>query len=119
MTTHVQNQDVDQRPNLSPSKSYNNHNTGNNSGTNNRSNSASHGELQNYYGDTNIGTGGGTAPNTPRRFLGERQPSVPTINQESYIIHRDENYDSDQDERSSNDSTSTRIISNKIAIENA
>ncbi|XP_035916490.1 uncharacterized protein LOC118514071 [Anopheles stephensi] len=116
MTTHVQNQDVDQRPNLSPSKSYNNHNTGNNSGTNNRSNSASHGELQNYYGDANMGTGGGTAPNTPRRsrFLGERQPSVPTINQESYIIHRDENYDSEQDERSSNDSTSTRIISNSI-----
>ncbi|XP_050076409.1 uncharacterized protein LOC126563752 [Anopheles maculipalpis] len=116
MTTHVQNQDVDQRPNLSPSKSYNNHTTGNNSGTNNRSNSASHGELRNSYSDTNMGTGGGTAPNTPRRtrFIDDRQPSVPTINQESYIIHRDENYDSEQDERSSNDSTSTRIISNSI-----
>uniref|UniRef100_A0A182MSH7 TOG domain-containing protein n=1 Tax=Anopheles culicifacies TaxID=139723 RepID=A0A182MSH7_9DIPT len=116
VTTHVQKQDVDQRPNLSPSKSYNNHSTGSNGGIGNRSNSASHGELQHYYGDNTGGTGGGTAPSTPHRtrFLGERRPSIPTINQESYIIHRDEHYDSEQDERSSNDSTSTRIISNSI-----
>ncbi|XP_052897940.1 uncharacterized protein LOC128304752 [Anopheles moucheti] len=117
MTTHVQKPDVDQRPNLSPSKSYNNHNTANNGGITNRSNSASHGELHNYYGDAaTVGTGGGTAPSTPHRtrFLGERRPSIPVINQESYIIHRDEQYDSEQDERSSNDSTSTRIISNSI-----
>uniref|UniRef100_A0A182NE41 TOG domain-containing protein n=1 Tax=Anopheles dirus TaxID=7168 RepID=A0A182NE41_9DIPT len=116
MTTHVQNQDVDQRPNLSPSKGYNNnHNTAANGGTNVRSNSASYGEMQNYYGESNIGSGSGTAPSTPHRtrFLGAGQ-SVPVINQESYTIHRDENYDSDQDERSSNDSTSTRIISNSI-----
>uniref|UniRef100_A0A182W7V3 TOG domain-containing protein n=1 Tax=Anopheles minimus TaxID=112268 RepID=A0A182W7V3_9DIPT len=116
VTTHVQKQDVDQRPNLSPSKCYNNHHTGTNGGITNRSNSASHGELQHYYGDTSVGTGGGTAPSTPHRtrFLGERRPSIPVINQESYIIHRDEQYDSEQDERSSNDSTSTRIISNSI-----
>ncbi|XP_049281269.1 uncharacterized protein LOC125762812 [Anopheles funestus] len=116
MTTHVQKQDVDQRPNLSPSKSYNNHSTGSNGGLTNRSNSASHGELHNYYGDTTVGTGSGTAPSTPHRtrFLGERRQSIPVINQESYIIHRDDNYDSEQDERSSNDSTSTRIISNSI-----
>ncbi|XP_053662595.1 uncharacterized protein LOC128711736 [Anopheles marshallii] len=116
MTTHVQKQDVDQRPNLSPSKSYNNHHAASNGGITNRSNSASHGELHNYYGDATVGTGSGTAPSTPHRtrFLGERRPSIPVINQESYIIHRDEQYDSEQDERSSNDSTSTRIISNSI-----
>uniref|UniRef100_A0A182QAD1 TOG domain-containing protein n=1 Tax=Anopheles farauti TaxID=69004 RepID=A0A182QAD1_9DIPT len=115
MSTHVQKQEVDQRPNLSPSKSYNNHNTAANTGPNVRSNSASYGEMQNYYGESNIVSGSGTAPSTPHRtrFLGEGQP-VPMINQESYIIHRDEHYDSDQDERSSNDSTSTRIISNSI-----
>uniref|UniRef100_A0A182JNW1 TOG domain-containing protein n=1 Tax=Anopheles christyi TaxID=43041 RepID=A0A182JNW1_9DIPT len=114
-------------PNLMASKGYNNHNNihqphhhhhaPNNGVANNRSNSASHGEHQNYYADSNMGTGSGTAPSTPHRtrFLGEHLPSsVAGINQESYIIHRDENYDSDQDERSSNDSTSTRIISNSI-----
>lgn len=125
MTTHVQKQDVDQRPNLSPSKGFNNHHhhhhhdhhAASNGGANNRSNSASHGEHQNYYADSNVGTGSGTAPSTPHRtrFLGEHQPPAGAgINQESYIIHRDENYDSEQDERSSNDSTSTRIISNSI-----
>ncbi|XP_040165361.1 uncharacterized protein LOC120901459 [Anopheles arabiensis] len=126
MTTHVQKQDVDQRPNLSPSKGFNNHHhhhhhhdhhAASNGGANNRSNSASHGEHQSYYADSNMGTGSGTAPNTPHRtrFLGEHQPPAgASINQESYIIHRDENYDSEQDERSSNDSTSTRIISNSI-----
>ncbi|XP_053677542.1 uncharacterized protein LOC128727637 [Anopheles nili] len=113
--THVQKQDLDQRPNLSPSNNYNNHHTAASSGTNNRSNSASHGGTKNYYCETNVRASSGTAPSTPRRsrFLGENH-SVPVINQESYIIHRDENYDSDQDERSSNDSTSTRIISNSI-----
>uniref|UniRef100_A0A182PJ68 TOG domain-containing protein n=1 Tax=Anopheles epiroticus TaxID=199890 RepID=A0A182PJ68_9DIPT len=125
MTTHVQKQDVDQRPNLSPSKGFNNYNNHHhqhhgtsNGGVGNRSNSASHGEHQNYYADSNMSiTGSGTAPSTPHRarFLGEHQASAAVgINQESYIIHRDEHYDSDQDERSSNDSTSTRIISNSI-----
>ncbi|XP_058056641.1 uncharacterized protein LOC131208015 [Anopheles bellator] len=55
------------------------------------------------------------------RFL-EEDPHQPTvaagggagINQESYTIRRDEEYDSEQDEKSSNDSTSTRIISNSV-----
>uniref|UniRef100_A0AAG5CVK8 TOG domain-containing protein n=1 Tax=Anopheles atroparvus TaxID=41427 RepID=A0AAG5CVK8_ANOAO len=113
VTAHAQKRDVaQQQPNLTPSKCYNNQSaTGE---PNNRSNSATHGER--YFGESVVGGGAGTAPSTPSRarFLGDDQPGVPVINQESYIIHRDEHYDSDQDERSSNDSTSTRIISNSI-----
>lgn len=100
MSTHVQNkQDLDQRPHLSPGKSYGN----------SQNNGTSNGGGRFFGANSTIET-----PHRPR-FLGEG--GVPTaagagINQESYIIHRDEQYDSENDEKSSNDSTSTRIISN-------
>ncbi|KFB39731.1 AGAP007923-PA-like protein [Anopheles sinensis] len=122
VTAHAQKRDIDQQSHATPSKCYNNQTaTGE---PNNRSNSATHGER--YFGDFvngrrgsagGGGGGAGTAPSTPSRarFLGDDLSNdVPVINQESYIIQRDEHYDSEQDERSSNDSTSTRIISNSI-----
>ncbi|XP_062705037.1 uncharacterized protein LOC109411760 isoform X3 [Aedes albopictus] len=102
--SHAQRQDQDQRPNLSPSKSYGN------GGSNNTAHHAAYNSSGRFFGAETIEV-------THRsRFLGEEEnesgAAGGAINQESYIIHRDEQYDSDNDDKSSNDSTSTRIISN-------
>ncbi|XP_058814654.1 uncharacterized protein LOC131678491 [Topomyia yanbarensis] len=99
--THVQKLDVDQRPNLSPNKNYGN---------------VGHHRNNNINGRFFVAAAGADTGETPSRsrFLGEAldDGAGGGINQESYIIHRDEQYDSENDEKSSNDSTSTRIISN-------
>ncbi|XP_055599036.1 uncharacterized protein LOC129748435 [Uranotaenia lowii] len=98
LSTHVQKPELDLRPNLSPSKSYGGYQNHNNNGNSNNGRFFT----------------GAEHPETPHRprFLGENEAPGGGINQESYIIHRDEQYDSENDEKSSNDSTSTRIISN-------
>ncbi|XP_055639699.1 uncharacterized protein LOC129777456 [Toxorhynchites rutilus septentrionalis] len=103
-STHVQKIDIDQRPNLSPTKHYNNgvHNQSSNSNTGGRFFAADTVETPRRSRFLGKATGGG----------GETPAVTGGINQESYIIHRDEQYDSDNDDKSSNDSSSTRIISN-------
>ncbi|XP_058454104.1 uncharacterized protein LOC131432070 [Malaya genurostris] len=102
VNAHVQKLDVDQRPSLSPNKNYGNVGHHQNNNGNGRFFVAS------AAGADTIGTP------SRSRFLGETtaEGTGSGINQESYIIHRDEQYDSENDEKSSNDSTSTRIISN-------
>ncbi|XP_053695969.1 uncharacterized protein LOC128743420 [Sabethes cyaneus] len=104
VSTHAQKLDLDQRPNLSPSKNYGNvgHYQNNSNNINNNNNGNGNGRF--FTAADTVET-----PCRPR-FLGEATGGG--INQESYIIHRDEQYDSENDEKSSNDSTSTRIISN-------
>ncbi|XP_052864470.1 uncharacterized protein LOC128271075 [Anopheles cruzii] len=94
ITAHEQDQAADQRSNCTPCRYGGRHSRGNSAN-------------------------GGRATPRRTRFL-EEDPQQPAeanpagINQESYTIRRDEEYDSEQDEKSSNDSTSTRIISNSV-----
>ncbi|XP_055539116.1 uncharacterized protein LOC129726444 isoform X2 [Wyeomyia smithii] len=106
VNTHVQKLDLDQRPNLSPNKNYGN--VGHYQNNNNNSNH--HNSSGRFFATADT-----TETPCRPRFLGEEamgEGASSGINQESYIIHRDEQYDSENDEKSSNDSTSTRIISN-------